>query len=169
MNVRTRGVPAKVTFVSTEFDADSQMPMTWGTGSREAARVGKTQVKTGAQMRSRSEPAREGVPSYQYAEPLGIYKVGVGFHCVVVTWIGGVRFRITLDTGCARDFVRTAFREQLQKSGKTANSLLKRQEGDRMINCTGIVKDMETDPIAYHSTVKLLFKDVPDDGSKGEE
>ena len=76
---------------------------------------------------------------------------------------------MTLDTGCARDFIRESFRNQLEKASQTKSSLLLRQEGDRAIQCTGITKEMETAPVAFHTTVKLIFKDVPEDGTKGKK
>jgi len=45
--------------------------------------------------------------------------VKTGFNCVIVVRIGGVPFRVVLDTGAARSLIRTSFAEQLRKSKKT--------------------------------------------------
>ena len=45
--------------------------------------------------------------------------VKTGFNCVIVVRIGGVPFRVVLDTGAARSLIRTSFAEQLRKNKKT--------------------------------------------------
>jgi hypothetical protein len=45
--------------------------------------------------------------------------VKTGFMCVIVVRIGGVPFRVVLDTGAARSLIRTSFAEQLRKDRRT--------------------------------------------------
>ena len=85
---------------------------------------------------------------------------------VVPVHIGGVRFRITCDTGAARNLVRQSFVEQLRRNPKTKDALIRRGRGDRVINCTGICKGMSTASIEYCSEIELLWKSVSSDGSK---
>ena len=102
---------------------------------------------------------------YEFPEPLPVRRIERGFHCVTGCYIGNVRFRITCDTGCARDFVRTQFCNQLKKDAQTKGSVILTERGSREINCTGIVTEMKTPSVTRHTTVKLRFQDVPEDGS----
>ena len=81
--------------------------------------------------------------------------------------VGEVCFRITLDSGCARNFICAQFCRQLEKSAKTLNAVKQRRVGNSEINCTGITSAMRTPPVQYHSTVVVTLEDVPEDGSKG--
>ena len=67
----------------------------------EAARVASERSSHRGRHRSQSVPAEAARlgGSYEYEEPLPVVPTGRGFHCVVPVWIGGLRFRITLDTG----------------------------------------------------------------------
>ena len=114
----------------------------------------------------RKEASREGVSTFQHPEPLLTIPVGQGYHCVVSVYINEKRFRITLDTGCARNFIRSSFRDQLAKNSATSGAVLRRSQGDRPILCTGISKGMETAPVTKHTTIRMSFLDVPDSGIK---
>ena len=46
-------------------------------------------------------------------------RVKTGFNCVIVIEIAGMKFRVVLDTGAARDVIRTSFAEQLRKNART--------------------------------------------------
>jgi hypothetical protein len=133
---------------------------------KEAARVAAERRQ--GRVRARSVPveaARLG-GSYAYEEPLPVVPTGRGFHCVVPVWIGGLRFRITLDTGCARSFIRKSFYEQLSKNTKTRASVVGKFRGDEDLSCVGIKKGMVADTSVVFRDLMLEFRDTPDDGRK---
>ena len=133
---------------------------------KESAKMAAERGRNRARARSvPAEAARLG-GSYEYEEPLPVVPTGRGFHCVVPVWIGGLRFRITLDTGCARSFIRKSFFEQLSKNSKTRSSIVGRFRGDEGLSCVGIKKDMVADTSVVFRDVMLEFRDTPDDGRK---
>jgi hypothetical protein len=138
----------KMQRVNEEFETDS-LYMSFG---GEPARV------------AIEEPHR--VAHYEYKEPLSTYSVGRGYHAVVMCRVGSVTFRVTLDTGCARNFVRSSFMRQLESSKKTCQSVKGRKKGDVELNCVGITASMKTPPVTHWSWVELSLHDVPEDGSK---
>ena len=109
---------------------------------------------------NRVEPALVG--TYEYPEPLQVVEMGRGYHCAVPVCIGGVKFRATLDTGAARNLIRTEFAEQLRANSKTKGSVVSRGKADRQISCIGICKDMGTATLDHVSTVSCRFESVVD-------
>jgi len=86
----------------------------------------------GARRRAKSEPVRAG--HYEYPEPMPVVAMGRGWNCVVPVHIGGVRFRVTCDTGAARNLARVNFVDQLRKITRTKSFVGVRARGDRTIN-----------------------------------
>ena len=109
---------------------------------REASRMAAEVVPSRGRVRARSVPveATRLGGSYEYEEPMPVVPTGRGFHCVVPVWIGGLRFRITLDTGCARSFIRKSFYEQLSKNTKTRASVVGKFRGDVQLEIRRIIQ-----------------------------
>ena len=126
-------------------------------------RVSSSWRRSESESRMLTVPAMSAGYNY-YSEPPRLLKVGRGYHCVVACWIGQQRFRLTVDSGCARNFVRTQFSRQLEKHPKTKDFLKERFTGDREINCVGIVSNMKTPAISNHQTISLTLKNVCEQG-----
>ena len=138
--------------------------------SREPARAshGVIRLSKGSSKRSSSAPvdgeAARLAGNYQYAEPLRVEPTGKGYHCVVPVWINGLRFRITIDSGCARSFIQKSFAEQLEATARTRSAVQDGTRGDKDLSCLGIRKDMVTNFAVFFQKIDLEFRDVPDDG-----
>lgn len=113
----------------------------------------------GSRARARSEPGRS---AYLPPEPLGVVAMGRGFHCVVRVKVGSVSFRVTIDTGSARNLIRSSFAEKLRVNAKTRDAVVGRGRADKVINCTGICADMESSVLEFVSTVQCMFESVAD-------
>jgi hypothetical protein len=92
--------------------------------------------------------------------------MGRGFHCVVKCFVGTMSFRVTLDTGSARNLVRAGFTEKLRSSAKTREAVLGRGRADRPVVCTGICNDMNSATLDYVINVRCRFESVPDGRGK---
>jgi hypothetical protein len=83
----------------------------WGQGAPEPLRVARM---AGATRTSRASLVAPTVDRNQLVPEMRPEPVVVktGFNCVVLSRIGGVPFRVVLDTGAARSLVRSSFAEQ---------------------------------------------------------
>ena len=113
-----------------EFDLDAVLPRAFGVGREPQRRVAE-QVLVGRENAtgrqgspSRPTKAASVAPTIDRSlvipdmppEPLVLR---AGFNCVVVVYIGGMPFRVTVDSGAARDVIRKSFAQQLRKDKRT--------------------------------------------------
>ena len=115
-------------------------------------------------VRVMRESGVEPVRVEHHEEPLPIGSMGRGFNCVVMVTVGTQRFRMTVDTGAARSLIRAKFADQLRRSAKTREAVVRRFKGDRAILCEGVVKGMETKPVQVVDVLRLGLRS--DDGAR---
>jgi len=127
------------------------------------ASAGGAAGAAGARRRSRSEPVRTVVLP---TEQMGTVVMGRGFHCVARCTIGSVSFRVTLDTGSARNLVRSSFAEKLRTNSKTRDAVLGRGRADKPVICTGICSDMNSAVLEHVLNLRCRFDSVPDGRGK---
>ena len=77
-------------------------------------------------VRVMREAGVEPVRVEHHEEPLPIGSMGRGFNCVVMVTVGTQRFRMTVDTGAARSLIRAKFADQLRRSAKTREAVVRR-------------------------------------------
>ena len=86
--------------------------------------------------------------------------VKVGFNCVVVVRIGGMPFRVVLDTGAARSLIRTSFAKQLRKNKKTRSATYGPRPLNRPDILGGVIKGRPSATITNATQVELDLLDT---------
>ena len=85
--------------------------------------------------------------------------VKTGFNCVVLSRIGGMPFRIVLDSGAARSLARTSFAEQLRKDHRTKGATYGPRPLSRPVVLEGVIKGRQSSTITKATQIGL---DLPD-------
>ena len=92
--------------------------------------------------------------------PPEVVQSGTGFNCVAVGEIGEQRFRIVLDSGAARNVIRTGFAEQLRASPKTQHATYGPRPMSDVINFVGVIEGMKTSDVTHATQLTMTFTDV---------
>jgi len=133
---------------------------------REPERMRPFQMQSAAVIegrRARScEPTRVG--HYEYPEPLREVSLDAGYNCNVTVKVGGICFRVCIDTGGARSIIRKEFVQQLLRSEKTREWVGERCATTEKIICSGICKGMRSLAIEAVCDLTVLFQSISEDG-----
>ena len=87
-------------------------------------------------------------------------RVKTGFNCVIVVEIAGMKFRVVLDTGAARDVIRTSFAEQLRRNAKTKKACYGPRPMSETVSFVGVVDGMRTSEVTHSTQITTDFVDL---------
>ena len=86
--------------------------------------------------------------------------VRTGFNCVIVARVGGVPFRVVLDTGAARSLIRTSFAKQLRANKKTKGATYGPRPLSRPVVLEGVIKGRPSATITSATQIGLDLVDT---------
>jgi len=158
-----------------DFDEDALYPTRWGA---EHFRLAREQApRESVLMAKESAVARAGEPAGSTTRAASVAPVvdrsqmipdmppealviKAGFNCVIVVRIGGVPFRVVLDTGAARSLIRTSFADQLRKNRKTRGATYGPRPLNRPVLLEGVIRGRPSATITSATQVGLDLLDT---------
>ena len=91
--------------------------------------------------------------------PTQVFETARGTNCVIVVSINGIRFRVTLDTGAARDVIRKSFAKRLREDKRTKHLIYGPRSMSQSVTFVGVIKGMTSSEVNEVTQVKFRVHD----------